>query len=91
MMAVVFKSFDSKTGTQEEIGVYYNGEFTGKVTLEIQLRRMGIENEDSPEDILVKRFDSYALQAIKVDDDSVTVSDFERDYVDADIDPDDYM
>jgi len=90
-MAVVFKSFDSKSGTQEEIGVYYKGEFTGKVTLEIQLRRMGIENENNPEDVLVNRFDSYALQAIKVDDESVTVSDFDQDYVDADIDPDDYV
>ncbi len=90
-MAVVFKSYNKKTGTQEKIGVYYKGEFTGKVTLEIQLRLMGIENEDRPEDVLVNRFDSYALQAIKVDDDSVTVSGFDQDYVDADIDPDDYV
>jgi len=90
-MAVVFKSFDSKTGTQEEIGVYYNGEFTGKVTLEIQLRRMDIEDEDSLEDVLVNRFDSYTLQAVKVEDESVTISDFDRDYVDVDIDPDDYV
>lgn len=90
-MAVVFKSFDNESGTQEEIGVYYNGEFTGKVTLEIQLRRMEIEDEDNPEDVLVSRFDSYAIQAVKVDDESVTVADFDRDYVDADIDPDDYV
>lgn len=90
-MAVIFKSYNKKTGEQEKIGVFYDGEFTGKVTIEIQLRRMGIENEDNPEDVLVNRFDSYALQAIKVEDDSVTVSDFDRKYVDADIDPDDYV
>jgi len=90
-MAVVFKSFDNETGTQEEIGVYYNGEFTGKVTLEIQVRRMELDTVDNPEDVLVNRFDSYTLQAVKVPDESVSVEDFDREYVDADIDPDDYV
>jgi len=90
-MAVVFKSFNNGTGTQEEIGVYRNGRFTGKATLEIQIRLLNLEDQDNPEEVLVNQYDSYAIQAVKVPDDSISIEDFDRDYGDADIDPEDYV
>ena len=90
-MAVIFQEFDNESGNLKEIGVFYDGEFTGKVTMEIQLQQMDLDQVDDPEAFLVETYDSHVLQAVQVPDDEVDVDDYRKEYVDEDIDPDEYI
>lgn len=89
-MAVIVKELNNETNQLDPIGVFHNGEFTGKVTTQIQIERMDLDEYDDPEAELVRRYDSHVLQAVKVDDDEVDPDEYEGDYIDHDIDPDDY-
>ena len=90
-MAVIFQEFDNERGNLREIGVFYDGEFTGKVTTEIQVRQMNLDQVDDPETFLVETYDSHFLQAVQVPDDEVDVDDYRKEYVEVDIDPEDYI
>lgn len=90
-MAVIVKELNKETYQLDPIGVYYNGEFTGKVTTQIQIERMGLDDYDDPEAELVQRYDNHFIQAVKADDDEVNPDDYSGDYIDADIDPEEYI
>ena len=90
-MAVLFKELDNEQNEFKEIGVFYNGEFTGKVTTEIQLRQMNLDQINDPESFLVETYDSHLIQAVKVPDDEVSIEEYRGDYIEADIDPEEYI
>lgn len=90
-MAVIVKELNKETYQLDPIGVFYNGEFTGKVTTQIQIEQMDLDDYDDPEAELVRRYNSHVLQAVKVDDEEVDPDDYSGDYIDHDIDPEEYI
>lgn len=90
-MAVLFKQIDNEQNEFKEIGVFYNGEFAGKGTTEIQLRQMNLDQMDDPESFLVETYDSHLIQAVKVPDGEVKIDEYRGDYIEADIDLEEYI